>query len=249
MTRKTQFSKEIIIQSYIKDNFINYEANYDTLQSIIETRVKLKQKSCFFLFATVGYKVDELIVFNKDRTKLYTTLNSLYSSTAIGSSDLIQSLYGVKIDGEWHVYLGANLIAMRVGYKYDKYEPFTWDEISFMAHEQMFGRFIGFDWRGNLELKSEMVDKYVDPENIGGASISQDGTEEERFIRLTEFESSQIIDSLEYQQLLDEVNHPEPKIKDPIVRLTWWDKLWGAKEPIFETDEWKEFVTNKSKKK
>lgn len=244
-----KFKNELVIQDFIIDNFEEYRHVHDTLNNIIENRVKMKLKSAKSLISKTSFRVDNLIIFNNDKTKLYTTLNSINPINAIGSSDLIQSLYGVKIEGKWYVFLGANLIALRDGYKYNKYEPFTWDEISYMAHEQMFGRYISILDNGILNPKIDIVEKYVDPEYIGGSSISQDGTEKERFLRLWEFENSQTLDSTEIAQIKEDLEAGNNKHRDPIKKVTWWDRLWGKEVPIFETDEWKEYIKSKNQGK
>jgi hypothetical protein len=240
-----KIDKEIIIQNFISNNFNNYSNIYVEIENLINIRIKNFNKTITGqLFRQ--YKVDNLLVFNKDTTKLYTTINTKAGINAIGSSDLIQSLYGVKIEGKWLVFLGANLIAMRDDYKYNKYEPFTWDEISYMAHEQMFGRYISISDNGKLIMKSDIVEKYVNPEHIGGSSISQEGTEKERFLRLWEFENSQTLDSTEIAQIKEDLEAGKNKPRDPIKKVTWWDRLWGKEVPIFETDEWKNFVKSKN---
>lgn len=244
--KNSKFKNELVIQDFIRDNFDEYRHVHDTLNDIIENRVKMNFKSAKSLISKTGFNVDKLIIFNKDKTKLYTTLNSINSVKAKGSSDLIQSLYGVKIEGKWLVFFGANLIALRDGYKYNKYEPFTWDEISYMAHEQMFGRYLDFDRNGNLIINNDAIEKAVDPENIGGSSISQEGTEKERFLRLWEFENSQTLDSTEIAQMKEEIEAGKNKPRDPIKKVTWWDRLWGKEVPIFETDEWKEYIKSKN---
>ena len=247
--KNSKFKNELVIQDFINDNFNDYKHVHDTLNDIIEYRVKMKVKSAKSLISKTGIQVDNLIIFNKNKTKLYTTLNSINPINAIGSSDLIQSLYGVKIEGKWYVFLGANLIALRDGYKYNKYEPFTWEEISFMAHEQMFGRYISISRDGKMITESDMVEKYVNPEHIGGSSISQEGTEKERFLRLWEFEYSQTLDSTEIAQIKEDIEAGKNKPRDPIKKVTWWDRLWGEEIPIFEIDEWKAYVKCKNQVK
>ncbi len=241
-----KIDKEIIIQNFISKNFNNYSNIHAEIENLIFIRIKNFNKTVTGqLFRQ--YKVDNLLVFNNDTTKLYTTINSKAGINEIGSSDLIQSLYGVKIDGKWLVFIGhQNLIAMRDGYKYNKYEPFTWDEISFMAHEQMFGKYLSFDWKGKLSINKNMVDKEVNPWDLGGTSVSEEGTETERFLRIWEFKNSQIIDSLRIAQIKEDLDAGKNKPKDPIKKVAWWDRLWGKEIPIFETDEWKEYIKSKS---
>lgn len=240
--------KEVAIQSYIVQNEKTYEDVYMEISDEVNRMKKDRLKSTL-LNVIHDSRIDKLIIFNKEKTKLYTTLNTSAKIYEHSSSDLVQSLYGVKIDGKWHVYFGANLIALREGYKTNKYEPFTWDELSYVAHEQMFGRFIDFDENGNMLTKHDMVEKYVNPWDIGGTSISHEGTEEERFLRLTAYNQSKKLDSTEYQQLLEEINNSESKEREPIKKLAWWDKLLGAEVPIFDTKVWKEYIAGKNKGK
>jgi hypothetical protein len=222
--KNSKLKNELVIQNFIRDNFKNYRHVHDTLDGIIEDKVKMKVKSAKSLISKTGFQVDNLIIFNKDKTKLYTTLNSINPIIAIGSSDLIQSLYGVKIEGKWLVFIGhQNLVAMRDGYKYNKYEPFTWDEISFMAHEQMFGRYISIDKNGSLSINHDQFDKDTGVRELTGT-----------------------LDSLEIAQIKEDLEAGKNKPRDPIKKVTWWDRLWGKEIPIFETVEWKAYIKSKN---
>jgi hypothetical protein len=113
----------------------------------------------------------------------------------------------------------------------------------------MFGKYLSFDWKRKLSINQDLVDKYVDPWNIGGTSVSEEGTEKERFLRLWEFENSQTLDSTEIAQIKEDLEAGNNKPKDPIKKVTWWDRLWGEEVPIFETDEWKEHIKSKNQGK
>lgn len=242
-------SDEKKVQKYISNHFHEYDDVREEVHKIINNGLKNKLKKYKSQINKTFFSTDSLYIFNSSRNKFYSTLNSINSINASGSSDLVQGLYGVKIQDQWLIFLGGNLIAMRGGYKYDKYEPFTWDEISFMAHEQMFGKYLSFDWKRKLSINQDLVDKYVDPWNIGGTSVSEEGTEKERFLRLWEFENSQTLDSTEIAQIKEDLEAGNNKPKDPIKKVTWWDRLWGEEVPIFETDEWKEHIKSKNQGK
>src|SRR5690606_12532150 len=153
----------------------------------------------------------------------------------------------VKIGGKWHVYLGnQNLIAMRDGYKTDKYEPFTWEELSYVAHEQMFVSFIEFNKNGDLVVRPDLVEKLINPKDVCGRDYINEKTEEEGFVKCSHDRHSKKIDSTEYQQLLEEINNPELKEREPVKKFTWWDKLRGVEEPVFDTKEWKEYIAGKN---
>ncbi|MBK8627445.1 MAG: hypothetical protein IPN86_18320 [Saprospiraceae bacterium] len=242
-------SGEKKVQQYISTHFHEYDDVREEVHKIINNGLQNKLMKYKSQINKTFFSTDSLYIFNPSRNKFYTTLNSINSINASGSSDLVQGLYGVKIQDQWYIFFGGNLIAMRGGYKYDKYEPFTWDEISFMAHEQMFGKYLSFDWKGKLSINHELIDKEVNPWDLGGTSVSEEGTETERFLRIWEFKNSQIIDSLQIAQIKEDLEAGKNKPKDPIKKVTWWNKLWGEEVPIFETDEWKEYIKSKNQRK
>lgn len=246
--QKNMLVKEKAINSHINNSFKIYSNIYNELNDIINERANAHIK-WYVEKLFRKWQVDSLIVFNKDKTKLYTTLNTITNPLEGGSSDLVQSLYGVKIKGKWHLYLGnQNLIAMRGGYKTNKYEPFTWEELSYVAHEQMFGSYLVFDKNGKFISSPDIVDKLVNPKDVCGRDYIN-GTEEEGFAKCTIDRNTKKIDSLEYQELVNELKNPTPKEKDFIKKVSWWDNLWGAEERIFDSKEWKEFVADKHKSK
>ncbi len=244
--QKNMLIKEKAISSYIDKNFNSYKNTYIELNEVIKKQANANIK-WYVEKLFRKWQIDSLIIFNRDQTKLYTTLNTFTNSWEGGSSDLVQSLYGVKIKGKWHVYLGnQNLIAMRSGYKTNKYEPFTWEELSYVAHEQMFGRYIKYTKNG-IEINHIALEKDTGVRALTGKNLDEVESEEAAFIELTEYYNSRKIDSLEYQEMINEINNPTPKERDPIKKVSWWDKLWGAEVPIFDTKEWKEYIKNKSK--
>lgn len=242
-----RIEKHNIISKYVSQNFDQYSTIHSEVNEIIKEMIKYKQKS---IIDQIGhdYQIDSLMIFTKDQTKLYTTINTNFKEYR-GSNDMVQSLYGVKIGGKWHVYLGnQNLIAMRDGYKTNKYEPFTWEELSYVAHEQMFGRYLIYS-ESELTINYQNLEHDTSVRSLTGKNLEEVESEEAAFIELTEYYNSKKLDSTEYQQLLNEINNPEPKERDPIKKLTWWDKLWGEEVPVFDSKEWKEYIANKNKGK
>jgi hypothetical protein len=242
--KNNQLIKEKDIQVYIDNNFHDYKEDYNGISDLIKVNAN-KKLIGYASQITRKWQVDRLIIFNKEKTKCFTTVNTITNTWEKGTSDLIKSLYGVKIKEKWHVYLGnQNLIAMRDGYKYDIYEPFTWDELSYVAHEQMFGRYIKYT-KNRIEIDFDQLEKDTGVRALTGKSIDEVESEEAAFLELTDYYQSRKIDSLEYQDLLNEINNPVPKERESIKKISWWDKLWGAEEPIFDSKEWKEYIMSK----
>ena len=135
---------------------------------------------------------------------------------------------------------------MRDGYKYNKYEPFTWEEISFMAHEQMFDRYISIDKSGSLIINYDQLDKDTGVRELTGKIPGEYTTPDDAFISLNEYYETQTLDSTEIAQIKEDIEAGKNKPRDPIKKVTWWDRVWGKEIPIFETDEWNEYVKSKS---
>jgi hypothetical protein len=137
---------------------------------------------------------------------------------------------------------GANLVALRAGYKYEKYEPFTWKELSYVAHEQMFRRFVSLDNKGNLLIHHDKIDAYIDPWNIGGTRITHEGSENERFLRLYEAKQSKIIDSTHLAQIYADIEAGKDKEREPVQKPGWVQRKLGIGVPIFESKAWKKHL-------
>lgn len=230
--------KHKLMDEYAKNNFKSYESVYHELQSKIDDMVRRHVHSSR---GQIGneYRIDSFIAFNSERNKLFTTLNTKNMNIS-SSSDLVQDLYGVKIDDNWLLFFGYNLIAQREGYKKDVSKVFTWDELSYVAREQMFPQFIGFDENSNIIISDNAFNKHVKADVIGGSRVSPEGSEDEKFLRLWNYEQSVILDSLEYEELAEKdsvkIDNPIYKIDKPDNRFYLFNTL------IFDSQEWKDYM-------
>lgn len=248
-TNNYKLKMETGIQKYILENFNNYKSIHNEIEDMIDFNIKsLQVNTTGLMFRQYG--VDKFIIFNNDSTKLYTTVNAIAGIHEIGSSDLVKSLFGVKIEGKWYIYLGQyNLIALREGYKYNKYEPFTWDELSYVAHEQMFGRYVSLDWKGNLKVDVEKLEADVNPRHMCGTDFMNEETPEIGLIKCYDDLISKKIDSTQLAQIKEDMIAGKDKIKDPVEGPTIAQKYLGIGVPIFESKAWKKFIQSKNQKK
>jgi hypothetical protein len=230
------------IQEYVNQYFDSYKDIYSELKTQVDSMRILKTQSTLMnQFHEV--KIDDFVIFNRDKTKLYTTLNSTTSEAINSTSDLIQSLYGVKIDGRWYVFLGKyNLVALRAGYKYDKYEPFTWEELSYVAHEQMFRRYISLDRKGNLVIDYEQLEADTDVQAITGKHPSMVESEEKEYIDLYYHYQNKIIDSTHLTQIYADIEAGKDKEREPVQKPGWVQRKLGIGVPIFESKAWKKHL-------
>lgn len=237
---------EMNIQDYINKNFNSYKDIHEEITLEIENHKSIHvQNAIGQLFHP--YMVDKLIIFNKEKSKFYTTVNTIRTDSKI-SSDRVQSLFGVKIEGKWYIYLGRyNLVALREGYKYDKYEPFTWEELSYVAHEQMFGSYVSLDWKGNLVINYAQLDADTNTRGLTGKYGPDTKSFEEEAIELYNYYMDQKIDSTQLAQIKEDIIAGKDKIKDPIEEPTIAQKYFGIGVPIFESKAWKKFIDNKNR--
>jgi hypothetical protein len=226
------------IDAFINDNFQDYSEIYSDVQDQIQ---EMKEANVQSAMSQIGhnFKIDSLMIFNRTRTKFYTTVNTSLREYH-GANDLIQSLYGVKIDGRWYVFLGKyNLVALRAGYKYNKYEPFTWEELSYVAHEQMFRRYISLDRKGNVVIDYEQLEADVNPEHMCGTNYINEPTIEQGLIKCYENKMSKIIDSTHLAQIYADIEAGKDKEREPVQKPGWVQRKLGVGVPIFESKAWK----------
>ncbi|HMT00287.1 MAG TPA: hypothetical protein PKA12_16155 [Saprospiraceae bacterium] len=229
------------MDEYVKINFKSYESLYHELHYKIDEMVGRHVHS---IRGQIGneYRIDSFIAFNSERNKLFTTLNT--KNMNINSySDLVQNLYGVKIDNKWLLFFSYNLIAQREGYKKDVSKVFTWDELSYVAREQMFPQFIGFDENSNIIISDNAFIKHVKADVIGGSRVSPEGSEDEKFLRLWNYKQSVLLDSLEFKELAEKdsvkIDNPLYQIDKPENQSYLFNTL------IFDSKEWKEYLHKK----
>lgn len=232
------------MDEYVKNNFKSYESLYHELHYKIDEMVGRHVHS---IRGQIGneYRIDSFIAFNSERNKLFTTLNT--KNMNINSySDLVQNLYGVKINNKWLLFFGYNLIAQREGYKKDVSKVFTWDELSYVAREQMFPQFIGFDENSNIIISDNAFNKHVKADVIGGSRVSPEGSEDEKFLRLWNYEQAEILDSFEYKELAE---NDTVEINSPLYHIDKRDKQsYFFNTLIFDSHEWKDYVKERCNK-
>ncbi len=141
------------------------------------------------------------------------------------------------------MFFGYNLIAQREGYKKDVSKVFTWDELSYVAREQMFPQFIGFDENSNIIISDNAFIKHVKADVIGGSRVSPEGSEDEKFLRLWNYKQSVLLDSLEFKELAEKdsvkIDNPLYQIDKPENQSYLFNTL------IFDSKEWKEYLHKK----
>ncbi len=241
-----QIENEGYINHFICDNFGQYKVLYEYITNYIHLKSNLRMEE-FVEKQFLEWQVDSLILFNYDQTKLYTTINTRAAIWYGGTSDLVQEVYGVKVNGEWLIFLGASLIISREGYKRNVYEPFSWQELSFVAHEQLFSKFLTINNVKNKSFQSDILDKVVTPDYLGGSLITTEGDEKDKYLEYLRYRNSKIVDSMEFEKIFKEYEYKKEKFKKNDSSKGNENKSIISNDLVFESKVWELFLKNKCK--
>ncbi len=221
---------------YVKENFDSYSNVYVEVEEWLNAMITSNKKTVSHLIFYSNFEVDELLLFNKDRTKCIGTINiSSVLSNKAASSDDIRRFQGVKINNKWYFFMGATLVLPRDYYKYDMYAPLSFEELSYLARKEFLLPFCKIE-NGQLIENHEAIDKYV---RIQKGLKFPEGETDENWIINYQNKTKDTISQAEIEKAKRKISGLEKPRSYEIKKLSWWDKLKGKKPPLFERDEWK----------
>ena len=231
------------------DPFENYELNKsklcknihqalnDSLKKWIESNLSITS-----YYSTYENNFDSVIIFNSDSTRFSSTINSKNIGYKTANSDGVDEIGGSLIKGKWYFYIyGSSHVIPRDYYQDSVYSPLSFDELSYIAHTTVLHKGIKKDKNGNILPNDEFVNRYFNKWDTG---CDQCETKEDFDSLVLEMSASKYKDKLS----IDEINKIRIAIKtskrpvEPTKSL--WDRLF-AKDKIFESDEWKEYIESK----
>jgi len=197
------------------------------------------------LYCNDCYSFESLLLFNKDKTKVITTLN-VQNPYRNGTSDDVIGVVGRKVYGKWYFFMGANMVVIHATYKHDKYEPLSFLELSYIAREEFLRPFYKIV-DGKVVPNHEAVDKAVKlPVHVYGHNNE---TEENTKHYIDNYiYKDKYVPQEEYDRIKTKIENSVRPPSPPAVELSFWDKLRGKKPPIFERKEWKDYIANRSNK-
>ncbi len=221
---------------FVENNFEKYNNVYYEANDWVNEMIEKRKKTVTSLIYYPNYKMDKLILFNESRTKCISTINiSSYPTNKSASADKIKRFQGVKIDGNWLFFMGANLVLPRDYYKYDMYAPLSFEELSYLARKEFLLPFCKIE-NGQLIENHEAIDKYV---RIQKGLKFPEGETDENWIINYQNKTKDTIPQAEIEKAKRKISGLEKPRSYEIKKLSWWDKLKGKKPPLFERDEWK----------
>jgi hypothetical protein len=193
-----------------------------------------------------AWKLDSTFIFNSDSTLFFTTINLADNRNRNAIADDLSNFAGRKINNKWYFFFGSSTVLLREYYQYSKYNPLSFEEMSYLAYEQNFS----YSIENNKPLPEEAMDDF-----FGGGMVQYLGIKGRKNIN-TYIDSMALVTNAAYhakkmskeeiaeiQKTIDESVRPSEQKKET---KQWW-QFWkeDPQIPIFETEEWKDYLKKK----
>lgn len=234
---KKDFQNDLF-DDYLNLNFNSYSKIHkqinDSLQKWVQDSLTVTES--FFYHP---YKVDSVLCFNSDSTRLFTTINKRIGEFKDAVQDNITELGGAFIQGRWYfVLMGSNVID-RGSYQDSVYAPLTFEELSYIAHKEIFPMPNKDSVTGKMYFNLDNLFYHSDCEGRPNQRQCQD----EKIVEQNQWRpwknEGRYLDKEEVEKIKQEmaasVRPPEP-VKTKTLWEMWFDK---KEEKIFESEAWK----------
>ncbi len=229
---------------------LHSKVNIDLFNTIIDTLLVWKKDSLLnsklYMFDDTLI-IDKKIVINSDSTRLFTYLFNIDFKNKGSNHDGLMDLAGAKISGKWYFFFGTYTVIDRAFYQDSIYSPMTFDELSYLARENLSSAFYQ-DKNGKVKVRESFFD-FMDDSNGWGLPPGSTRKDIDSVIVARNKEMRQYkIDPAEIEQIKAEMAK-SVRPQEPISDLKWYEKIFPKEKKLFETDEWKEYVKSKNRGK
>lgn len=147
--------------AYQRQNFENYSHIYKQANdSIAKWRNDSLTTTQNYFYDP--YQIDSTICFNADSTLLVTTVNPRQLSFKDAIMEGLEEFCGVKINNKWYFLDGFTLVFYRENYQDSITSPFTFAELSYIAHEEILRYAIIINADGTFSANEKFFDKEFD---------------------------------------------------------------------------------------
>jgi len=232
---------KIIIQpydKYVSDNFRDYK---DIRETLVDTLIQWKVDSLigttnFFYQDT--WQIDSILLFNRDSSRLFTTLNVRHGNKKDSRSDIIEGIVGVKIKKKWYFHFGGTRIVSRLGLKSDIYSTLSFEELSFISHTRTMARFLKINENGEYFIDYDEMENYF-YKAYRSYYPNLDKIDSLILTRIAAYKRKKLDDK--YIKKVKESGLNSVRPEDPETKSkSWWDETFGKEEVgLFETEAWK----------
>ena len=192
-------------------------------------------------FVNDRWKIDSLIILSSDSTRLFATMMRQKKTVP---ADGLEDIGGANINGKWYFFFGSSTVIDRATYQDSIYSPLTFDELSYLARQNLAGAFYK-DENGSVKVRDNFFNFMDDPNGWGLPPGSTRKDIDSVIVAQNKEMHTRKIDLKEIEQIkADMAKSVRPK--EPKKQLKWYEHIFPPKKKLFETDEWKEYVKNKS---
>ena len=227
-----------LFQNHQRTNDKVYKELYKSVNDSLHVWIKDSLSITKFIFCD-EWQLSTIFIFNKDSTRIFTTIIDSRSKMKNDPSDNIYDFGGAKINGRWYFFfMGVSEPIDRVYWQDSVYAPLTFEELNYVAYELRLKTLIKNIDDGYPEKNEDIFKNKLFPELPGCKGLKGNNR------KLCE--DSMILKSVKgkYQYKIDakiiaEINKTmKESVRPPEPVKSWKDKIF-AKEKFFESKAWK----------
>ena len=234
---------EDYVKLYQSANFDNYQHIYKIATDTFEVWVKDSLDIAGFGLL-YPFRIDSAIIFNRDSTRLYTTINYDHSVFKDADADASNEFCGAKVNGKWYFIVGAGLHIPRNWYQDSLYAPMTLDEISYVAHVNFHQSYLIRKANNEFEGDDNKLNAYLlNPLSYNCTTCKTKSDIDSLFVAVCKNNRKAKINKRLHTKTLKEIQN-SVRPPEPFQERSWWERIWQPYEPkIFgrknENDPWK----------
>jgi len=228
---------QLNIEEYVNKNFDDYADIHRQTLLWLEESIKVKRENLKSFLYQSNFKVDRLLILNRNKNKLVGTINFRELDRKAARNDWVFMFWGVKINDVWYFTKGGNLFVPRENYKYNIYKALDHFQLSYIGRDYFLKHFLNMD--GDLiSVNSDLIDKHVSIRD--GYKYKEDS--EENWLSFFEERYTKTVPQKEIDAIWESIkNETKEDHKLPKEGTKAWKELYGTKIPLFEREEWKNY--------
>ncbi|HRD07469.1 MAG TPA: hypothetical protein PK037_07885 [Saprospiraceae bacterium] len=227
---------------YLSKNFNKYAQTYQQISDSLQKWRCDSLNIMIYLLDTSSARLDSMIVFNSDSTRLYTNVLKRDVEYKDAVFDYIYGLGGAKIHGKWYFFFGMNTTIDRASYQDSIYSPLSFEELSYLAREHLHKAY-KIDQNGSIITNDQFFEFMY---NRRGWGLSENSTIQQLdsfIVARTQEVRLNRIDLEELNQIKRHITVSKRR-EEPVKDVSIWQKWFGEKK-LFESKEWKDYLKQK----
>jgi hypothetical protein len=234
----SNYSMQHTRDEYIRSSFIEYKEVYESANDTLHKWITDSLVVAKYITVT-EWELDSVIIFNNDKTIFKTTINNVVASKN-SISDCIYDFAGRKINDKWYFFFGSTLYLTRGNYQTSIDTPLSFDELSYLAYKNKFKYYV----ENKIPLPDDYLDPYFDLRGCPKGSRVEINTCLDSLVLKTNAEY--YLNKFNAEEIIEIKNRKIDNVRPTDSsnnKKSWWQ--FGKAVPIFETEEWKDYLKQK----